>query len=82
MAYTPVLLLISYDVLSRVRLPAGGGGGGGSRMSGGCPKEDNTCESAFWVLLPLAAALNYQQSALNYLQQERRGKTQINEIHR
>lgn len=37
---------------------------------------------SFWILLALSTTLNYQQSALNYLQQERPGETQINEIHR
>lgn len=79
--------LTSCDLLSRVHVPAGGtatrGGGGRGRISGVCPKEDkNACESPFSILLALSTTLNYQQSALNYLQQERRGKTQINEIHR
>lgn len=45
-------------------------------------KKRQNVQPSFWILLALSTTLNYQQSALNYLQQERPGKTQINEIHR
>lgn len=78
--------LTSCDLLSRVHVPAGGtatrGGGRGAGFQESVQKKTKTRESPFSILLALSTTLNYQQSALNYLQQERQGKTQINEIYR